>query len=99
MNEMSAPTASQVMWNKQNVKIINPVGNIPADKEKKRKFFDEMIKAASKTKVGHVMAGSENRCAIASSDSEDDVKITGTEEKSSYVFNPLTLQQWRVICE
>ena len=96
---MSAPTASQVMWDKQNVKIINPAGNIPADKEKKRKFFDEMIKAASETKVGHIMGGSEKRCAIASSDSEDDVKITGTEEKSSYVFNPLTLQQWRVICE
>ena len=96
---MSAPTASQVMWDKQNVKIINPVGNIPADKEKKRKFFDEMIKAASETKVGHVTGGSKKRCAIASSDSEDDVKITGMEEKSSYVFNPLTLQQRRVICE
>ena len=98
-NEMSAPTASQVMWDKQNVKIINPAINIPADKEKKRKFFNEMIKAASETKVGHVTGGSEKRCAIASSDSEDDVKITGVEEKSSYVFNPLTLQQRRVICE
>ena len=46
-NEMSAPTVSQVMWDKQNVKIIDPAGNIPADKEKKRKFYDEMIKAAS----------------------------------------------------
>ena len=36
---------------------------------------------------------------MASSDSEDDVKITGVEENSSYVFNPLTLQQRRVICE
>ena len=36
---------------------------------------------------------------IALSDSEDDVKITGVEEKSSNVFNPLTLQQRRVICE
>ena len=98
-NEMSALTVSQVMWDKQNVKIINPVGNIPADKEKKRKFFDEMIKAASETKVGHVTGGSKKRCTIASSDSEDDVKITGMEEKSSYVFNPLTLQQRRVICE
>ena len=58
-----------------------------------------MIKAASKTKVGHVISGSEKRCPIASSDSEDDVKITGMEEKSSYVFNPLTLQQRRVIYE
>ena len=98
-NEISAPTASQVMWDKQNVKIINPAGNIPADKEKKRKFFEEMIKAASETMVGHVMDGSERRCPIASSDSEDDVKITGTEEISSYVFNPLTFQQRRVICE
>ena len=58
-----------------------------------------MIKAASKTKVGQVTGESEKRGPIASSDSEDDVKITGMEEKSSYVFNPLTLQQWRVICE
>ena len=98
-NDISAPPALQVKWEKQNVKIINPAGNIPADKEKKRKFFDEMIKGASETKVGHVTGGSEKRDTIASSDSEDDVKITGVEEKSSYVFNTLTLQQRRVICE
>ena len=79
--------------------MINAAGNIPADKEKKMKFFDEMIKAASETKVGQITGGCEKRCPIASSDSEDDVKITGVEEKSSYVFNPLTLQQRRVICE
>ena len=45
------------------------------------------------------MGGSEKRDTIPSSDSDDDVKITGVKEKSSYVFNPLTLQQWRVICE
>ena len=56
--------------------MINPAGNIPADKEKKRKFFDDMIKAASETKVGQVTGGCENRGPIASSDSEDDVKIT-----------------------
>ena len=68
--------------------MINPAGNIPADKEKKRKFFDEMIKAASKTKMGQVTGGCEKRGPIPSSDSEDDVKNTAVEEKSSYVFNP-----------
>ena len=38
-----APPAWEVKWDKQNVKIINPTANIPADKEKKRKFFDDMI--------------------------------------------------------
>ena len=57
-----------------------------------------MIKAASETKAGQVTGGCEKRGPIASSDSEDDVK-TGVEEKSSYVFNPLTPQQRRVICE
>ena len=98
-NDILAPPVSQAKWDKQNVKIINPAGNIPANKEKKRKFFDEMIKEASETNVGHVTGGSEKRGPIASSDSEDDVKITGMEEKSSYVFNPLTLQQQTVICE
>ena len=42
-SDFSAPPASQVKWDQQNVKMINPAGNIPADKEKKRKFFDEMI--------------------------------------------------------
>ena len=51
------------------------------------KFLDEMIKAASETKVGQITSGCEKRCPIASSDSEDDVKITGVEEKSSYVFS------------
>ena len=60
--------------------MINPTENILADKEKKRKFFDEIIKAASKTKVGQVTGGCEEG-PIASSDSEDDVKITGVEEK------------------
>ena len=98
-NDISAPPASQVQWYQQNVKMINPAGKIPADKEKKMKFFDEMTKAASETKVGQITGGCEKRGPIASSDSEDDVKITGVEEKSSYVFNPLTLQQRRVICE
>ena len=52
-----------------------------------------------KSKVGQIAGGCEKRGPIASSDSEDDVKITGVEEKSSYVFNPLTFQQHRVICE
>ena len=39
-NDISAPPASQVQWDQQNVKMINPAGNIPADKEKKMKFFD-----------------------------------------------------------
>ena len=42
-NDISTPPALQVKWDKQSVKMINPAGNIPADKEKKRKFFDEMI--------------------------------------------------------
>ena len=58
----------QVKWDQQNVKMINPAGNIPADKEKKRKFFDEMIKAASETKMGQVTGGCEKRGPIASSD-------------------------------
>ena len=33
------------------------------------------------------------------SDSDDDVKITGVQELSNYVFNPLTIQQRRIICE
>ena len=98
-NDISTPPASQVKWDQQNVKMINPAGNIPADKEKKRKNFDEMIKMASETNVGQVTGGCDKGGPIASSDSKDDVKITGVEEKSSYVFNPLTLQQRRVICE
>ena len=58
-------------------------------RRKRWNFFDEMIKAASETKVGQITGGCEKRGPIASSDSEDDVKITGVEEKSSYVFNPL----------
>ena len=65
--------------------MINPAGNIPADKEKKRKFFDEMIKAASERKVGQVTGGCEKSGPIASKDSEDDVKMTGVEEKSRCV--------------
>ena len=49
----------QVKWDQQNVKMINPAGNIPADKEIKRKFFDEMIKAVSETKVGQITGGCE----------------------------------------
>ena len=98
-NDIRTPPASQVKWDQENVEMINPAGNIPADKEKKMKFFDGMIKAASETKVGQITSGCEKRCPVASSDSEDDMKITGVEEKSSYVFNPLTLQQRRVICE
>ena len=46
-NDISAPPALQVQWDQQNVKMINPAGKIPADKEKKMKFFDEMTKEFS----------------------------------------------------
>ena len=64
-NHIPTPPASQVKWDQENVKMINPAGNIPADKEKKMKFFDEMIKAASETKVGQITGGCEKRCHIA----------------------------------
>ena len=38
-SNISTPAASQVKWDQQNVKMINPAGNIPADKEKKRGNF------------------------------------------------------------
>ena len=45
-NDISAPPASQVQWYQQNVKMINPAGKIPADKEKKMKFLNEMTKGS-----------------------------------------------------
>ena len=96
---ISAPLLpSQIRWNEQNVKMINPSGNIPSDKEKKTKFFNEMIRVAADENIVHDNSD-ECREHTQQSDSDDDVKITGVQELSNYVFNPLTIQQRRIICE
>ena len=85
-------------WNEQKVKMINPSGNIPSDKEKKTKFFNEMIKVAADE---NIVRDNSDGCSnhTQQSDSDDDVKVTGVQENSNYVFNPLTIQQHRIICE
>ena len=96
---ISAPLPpSQIRWNEQNVKMINPSGNIPSDKEKKTKFFNEMIRVAADE---NIVRDNSDGCSdhTQQSDSDDDVKITGVQELSNYVFNPLTIQQRRIICE
>ena len=89
---------SQIRWNKQEVKMINPSGNIPSDKEKKTKFFNEMIKVAADE---NIVRNNSDGCSNhrKHSDSDNNVEVTGVQENSNYVFNPLTIQQRRIICE
>ena len=38
-SDISAPPALQVKWDQQNVKMINPAGNIPVTRRKRKIFL------------------------------------------------------------